>query len=675
MAKLSNLKAGGVTALPGGSILSGTYDNNVTVEGNASIGAALIVNGNLTILGDLVNNGGYQVDINGNCTVDGGCNFNPDPATSLNTVTITGNFTINGEITTILPPTNATITFALDLGGSMIIDTTEDMSVLGLTPGVDSITMTSGFLTGQSFLILSVGFTDLTIDPNGEFESGFEFEDFTVGAGATVGYSFSMIPIIDSTTLTVGNDFKTGTVICGGIEISLINGNDIHIGGDFYGEDRSGDCEINMNGSWNPAATTIGGNGGNLVVCGTVYNSHIYSIGGNTSGASGNAGNGGNVTIGGFDSPQDIISTNTPTYGKEIKINGGNNSTSGTGGYTGGNGGNIDCAGGITTFGIATYGGTTSDSGNGGNGGNVLAGQSIISYTAINTYGSSCNQVNGEGSGGTGGRILAGGSIKSFSSGISTAGGGSRGNGDAGIGGNISCTEFNAASTINLRGGVATRNTTTVLCGRGGNGGTIIVRGDFVAGSNVLTDGGDTDASATNTELGGQGGNISVYGDFIAGSSILAEGGNSIRTTGNVGGQIFVQGFLLCKSTLNNSGGNANVSGTAGAPNQIIIYGGCSIFVLSSHDGTVGVATTQGSRVDLGGSCNIRTLSWPNRTGAFIRGYTTGTTLHIGAMTNSNSLVSHSSTNPTAAITASEGKIYTYSANFSRWSVNTGVLA
>ena len=79
------------TIIPGGTV-SGTYTGDVYCQGNASLTANTVVDGDLIVVGTLTNALGYSLTVYGDCYCFAGFNFTPTSlATAQNNVEIVGN--------------------------------------------------------------------------------------------------------------------------------------------------------------------------------------------------------------------------------------------------------------------------------------------------------------------------------------------------------------------------------------------------------------------------------------------------------------------------------------------------------------------------------------------------------------------------------------------------------
>ena len=94
-----NITISNTNVLPGGSVLSGTYDGDVIVEGDASVGADTTVYGDLIINGNFTNTGGFALTVGGEGTISGNFSFTPSsPATAQSNVTFGGSLTLSGLV-------------------------------------------------------------------------------------------------------------------------------------------------------------------------------------------------------------------------------------------------------------------------------------------------------------------------------------------------------------------------------------------------------------------------------------------------------------------------------------------------------------------------------------------------------------------------------------------------
>jgi len=669
MAKLSDLKiSGGVTILPDASVLSGTYNNDVIVQGNASIGAAIVINGFLKVEGNLTMTGGFQVDTVDDLIVDGICDFTH--ASTISPINIGGDFKVLGEEVT-GGVNGFNISSSSNVGGGFMELTTggEDFTDDGIVIGVTTIEMTSGPVSGEVFTITGIPITDtIEIDNSDNDFPTFVFDGSDYEISNISAKTFEMPPKSNSSILSIIGDFVCGGLVNGKSETINTPGLSIVIGGNLYGKDLTLNGQINLGGGKNSK-------GGDLTVSGVMFDASIFSLGGDSNLIADSSGGGGSLTIGGFNTTHDVgASLSIPVYTKEIDLRSGLNLTGSTGSDSG-DGGAIVCSGDINCLKINTSASINVNTGVSGNGGSInVSGDLLVNSTITSSGATISNGTSGANSdGGSGGDILVGGNLVLLSGTLLSDGGGSRGTGDGGRGGNVYCSYLACGSSIFIRGGGAIRNGTTNVCGRGGAGGSLLVSGDAKISSNCVATGGNADGLSISTELGGQGGNLSIHGNLTC-LGLTTDGGNSVRTTGRSGGSISVKGFTAIANNINNSGGDAQVSGNAGAAGNVFLDTGCTARSIVMNDGT-GAATTSSSTLNFGGPCVVEIITKPVRTNSHIKGRNQGASLSISTMTNSNPLLSSSTTNPTASVTDPKGKIYVYNNTTKVWHVHVGVLA
>lgn len=664
---------GGGGVVVAGPNLSGTYASDILVIGNATVTGTLVVQGNLTIQGDFINNGGFQVDVWGNCRVTGGCNFNPASATALNPITIFGNFTIEGEISSILPPASFIFESVFELfPGTFQVDTLVDMSSLGIVDGVTQILVTSGPETGNYFTITYYPGSGSVIEiafPGPDFS--IMGESFDIG-GSVDAYSFSMQTQTTPTTLSVGQNFNSGLVRLGSFVDLGLDGSNLVVGGDFFGKDLTLPCEINTGAS----GLANGGNAGNITVFGTLRSSHVYANGNDNDTIAGPAGNAGNLTVGEFRSDHDLTSSQK-VFLRIIELKGG--SANGSATISAGSSGSILARGTVSCAYIEINGGHSTTSATPTNGGEIKISGDLLVYNSINATGGSLSSSTITNSGGNAGDIRVDGDINCYAGGISAIGGNGRGlSKSGGKGSSIFCNgNIHVNGSINVYGGNGMTDTSTLYTAAVGIAGGLTIYGDVVSGSINAAAGSMFNSGGTNTVFAPAGGIVLIYGTLTIKSSgfLNVTGGNSLRTTAGNGGTVTLYSKVnMNDATIINNGGQALVSGTAGNPGTVFLIGGGAISGITMIDG-IGTAPTGNSALNLSSHCIINTLNATNRVGVKIKGYGSGTVLTIGTMTQSNSLWSHVSTNQTAAVSPAEGKIYTYDRNFTRWSVFTGVLA
>lgn len=454
-------------------------------------------------------------------------------------------------------------------------------------------------------------------------QSGGNAGSLTVGGAANVG---GQINAYGGSSNSTSNVHRSGS----GAPV-LVKG-DFFVGGvlDTRGGDRTGAVLA--------AGALTAPRAGDITVSGNMTVDQLLSSGGwvSTTGyAPHNAGEGGVVSVGG-----NFVSTNAG-LGNSVRGGGSTQSSAGVGGkfYVNGNvlismrtnlltavglnasggavapsspagtpvgdggaggeirvrgnwrgGGNIEASGGLSSIGNAGAGGVLVISGAVNGTQDPVSGPGRIASIAAS--GGACSSVVETHTAGNGGRIELG----------SVSGGG-------------------IGLTIWVMGGNRSGATTVPIAGSGPAGGTLIVYGPLVA-AGVTADAGNTTTSVQN-RTGGMGGSVTVYGLFSGEAIVNARGGNAVGTVnGGNGGTISLRGGATV-SSLDSSGGQANVGGNNGAAGSMILSNVVVATNLTAQDGIgLGAAPTTSVAITLLGLCQIRSLNMTNRVGCRIFGAT-----------------------------------------------------
>jgi len=198
--KIETIK--GLTILPDATALSGTYDGDVLVQGDASLGANVTVHGYLKVDGILTNTAGHDLTVNGDCWVQKNMNFKSAPATAAGLTNIKGDLFVgygeDADSTIVASDTILTKTSTTEF-----IATT-DLTAAGCVVG-DTITFTSGGCSGRKTLIETISAGTVT------FLNSFSIPTFSVGNTFSVTrvhiYNIKANPNdTGGSTFTVGGD-------------------------------------------------------------------------------------------------------------------------------------------------------------------------------------------------------------------------------------------------------------------------------------------------------------------------------------------------------------------------------------------------------------------------------------------------------------------------------------
>ena len=597
---------GGITIIPDGGELAGTYAGSVFCGGNASMTDDVFIAGDLfqnySSGGSITNTGRYDLRVNGSAHIYQYDN-NPADSTQQNgDVLIDGNFSFAYCYAYSSGGTNS----QFRIGGDCVGNVGFSGAVLVLN-GLDDTFATDAIIYGD----LMVGYLEgnggdsvasnagrgsninvygdmacqfqVTIDGGDANSTGFNAGgggDLYVYGNLTVYYDIRA----RGGAGTDGNGGQGGEVLVRGNLVAddvRLNGgscssdNDVFsagVGGYFYVQGNVVVRTIRTYGgnrfgnlSAGPSATPA--NGGNVQIFGACTGIYIEAFGGGmftNNFAACDGGYGGSVYIRG-----NVTMIDDDAGDGYIDTSGGQGGSFGGGGFAG----QILTDGSLRTYNTYQAGGDAGNSGNAGNGGYLAVhGDAFISY--ITTEGGNA----GGGNAGNAGNIDIYGKLTT-NSGIYATGGGCTSTDQShrsGRGGDITCLELVATSDIYTNGGDrsgATPFATSLAPPRGGN---LSVNGPATI-YYMETSGGSisTDYSVGN---GGNGGDVYIDGNCVVESDVFLEGGNNIGPDGGgKGGDFIVIGSTTIAGSLYLSGGNSNNSSAGGDAGQNG-WGGSSFF-------------------------------------------------------------------------------------------------
>lgn len=697
---------GGVTIIPNGGNLNGTYQGNVLCEGVVTMTGTVTVEGDLLVLDTFTNGGGYNLTVRGDLNARQMNFSNDDPAETAGSITVDGDFWFYG----LYYVQSGGVGSQLRVGGNLLgsagglvnlidahgVDGTDGANIIVY----GDLTATAVYISGgTSTLSANAGdggnltvYGDTTLSQNLEANGGDSDDPgYTSGnGGSIIIYGDLMVGTTLSSIGGQGNEalggngghlevygnFTTDEVeMYGGGCDSTSNlhasgqGGSIEVNGDFVCQ---GFCNLNggdRTGVLALANSLTSPDAGSLFVRGNVTMQSDLSMNGGdiaTNFDLGTAGNGGGLVIRG-----------SGVFGDDLRAYGGYNQSG-----NGGNGGGISVEGNLTVDDEIELFGGGGDGGNGGEGGDAaVRGSADLGYVDL----SGGNGVSGNG--GNAGFLnvnanlalddylsLSGGSCDSTNE-VHVAGGGN----DLNVGGNAVVTGNVQATGGNRLGATTVSNT-----GAGSaNGGTLYVDGNAVFDSINLS-GGDVSTGYPHAP-GGDGGGLILGGSFTGSGEIRLDGGDGVGNTGGTGGSAFARGpFALAGSDFYSNGGDSNdsnIGGDAttngsGAAGFGLAAGGVLRY-LSIQDGSgPGAAPIAGVDVIFAHFCTFGEMALTDRSGVTIRaaeqvGDFLPATLKIRSMLTKQTL-NNSNGTPTGNISASlSTSIFT--SNVLTWYAHTGI--
>lgn len=673
---------GGVTVIPNGGTLSGTYEGDVFCEGDVSMAGAVTVEGKLTVIGTFTNNGGFELTVRADLFAKGMSFDRTVTSLPQSNITVDGDFQFHY------------LDFAQSGGSAALIRVGGDL--IGSVGFVGSYIDAAGLddTSGASIIV----YGDLNCFTIDLFGGGSLAGNAGNGGGITV---YGDARIYGNLNLNGGNAASTGfsagdgglldvygdavledVRIYGGSSVGGSGGlgGNVDIHGSLYVlefEGYGGDCDSTVE-------THFAGSGANVTVNGNLVGRDFFNVsGGNRSGALTAPGsvapaNGGNVSVrGNFTLDADFAG-----HGGDISVTG---FTLGAAG----NGSQVSITGSCTFTDDFRCNGGYNDIGNGGQGGDFTIDGELSIDDELELMGG--NAIGG--SAGAGGNVYARSNVRVgdvfLDGGYGTNGSGGN-SGEMDVQGNLTVVDG-----INLRGGDCNSPNETHAAGSGGNVfmsvGNLVVDGSvrlhgggrlgattspamnsapnsgslYVNCGNVCVDGtldlyGGSVISDYPNSVGGNGGNVNVVSGNLVCDAINISGGSAVGLNGGNAGNINVQGSLRA-DTLNANGGNANNSVVGGdaatngsASSTLQAAAGATVINLSMIDGAgPGAAPTATVQLLLGGFSTIGTLSMVDRADAQIMAYPLFlSTLKIGSMPLKGTLNNADNT-PTASIAAS----------------------
>lgn len=589
---------GGVTTIPNGGDIGGTYSGDVYCEGDVNITSSVTVKGSLYVVGTVFGPNGDAISVEGNV--------------------YSHSWNLNRTDTS-LPQQN------INIGGDFLytyFEWAQSGGVVAQFRVGGNVTGTAGY-SGSPFFASGVDGT-ATSGANvlvyGTWSSGevlLEGSDASSTAAAGNGgtfYIYNHVSINGSFELDGGR---------GSLGYDAGSGGDIEVYGNFnvssnvrlaggYGQDSSGgsggDISIYGHACCNDIrleggdGDVNGGNGGSGFFNGDVAIDDFWCTGG--SGYNGNGGTGANISIDGNCTCDDI------------EIDGGSGSNG-----NGGNGGYFYIDGSLACSQFSMDGGSANN-GNGGSGG-YLGCDADVSVYDLNFRGGYASN----GSSGNGGNVNVDGTL---TVGYIEGSGGYCDSGNethtASYGGTLYTNLLSAElASIYMRGGNRGGNTSvTNPMVVSNNGGSLNVEGNATFGWAYL-DGGDVSTSYQNA-AGGAGGNVSVFGSLRC-NGIRCDGGDSNGYNGGDGGDIVINGHAVVSTELASRGGDSNASTDAPAggvsgpgSSNVSLRGGCRVRLIDLSDGAgVGTAPSANTNLYLGGSCHFAQVNMSSRPECFIR--------------------------------------------------------
>lgn len=552
----------GITVIPAGGTIGGTYYGDVVCQGAATLADDVTVNGDLTVVGDLNNSTGRQLTVTGDLKTLADFNFDrTNKALPQAPITVKGSWFSHGTINFVQTggvPTSISVghDFIAGLGGNAPIFCYGDFDTQG-----------AGILVQGNFYAKKVAL------------DGGDSASAQAGAGGSITVYGNMVVVEDISCRGGNSDTNTGFPAGFGgnivVQGSLTCGYNIDVrggGAEGPGENAGGAGLIQVYGDMNVTGFVLvsggdsvlaGGNSGGAV---TVYGD-INCRGLETSGGSG-------ATFGGYAGVLEC--RGNVTVKQNLSLNGGAGLSVG-----GGTAGSIEVRGNLIVG--------NELSANAGSG--AIAGpysptapedSTIYVVGDLNVFRLNCN-----GGSATGGPASRGGKVIV------------RGN-------------FTLGENMSISGGSST-------IGEGGSGGQLNVTGNLTATpiTTISLDGG---ASTTGGD-GGDAGSLSVFGNVNVYDLTLSGGSSGHPTlhSGGNGGSVTVTGHAKCSSITLNGGSSPASRGSAGS---FIGVGGLTCFSFVMKDGTgAGSAPSDNVSASLSGNCSIGTLDVTNRTGIQVKTY------------------------------------------------------
>lgn len=708
-----NTSGGGATVIPDEGTISGTYEGNVVCENDVTMTGPVIVNGDLTVPGNLYNPDCYELVVNGTLTVAVLYFVPAIPTTPQSNITVRGDLLYiviiypqqGGSAATLFVGGN--MTGFNGLSGSPVYASGDDDTNGANVIVYGNLTASYEFhlYGGEANTVVGGNGGNLTVYGDFNFWGIYRAYGGDAGAGNNAGNG-GYVTVWGNLTVGDGGNLE----INGG---SSDGGLDAGYGGtlEVYGNCTMGQGTISSYGGGAYSGGRSGGDGGSVYVYGNLVVEELSNYGGDSysDGENDKAGQGGEVYVygdvagygyfdltGGYRNGTLSTGGSAPRpdagsiycYGNltayQIDAYGGDVYTTGDVCCAAGEGGTIDVYGNLRCDYVYAYGGYADTYGNGGNGGNLYIKGDANCYE-ISTYGGDAYYGNG----GDGDEVYIDGSAVIGD--MSSEGGGSAygnsGNGGNvyilgplylddsynGSGGNCSSTDNSKSAnysgslyvgglqgnaTINLNGGNRSGATTASGSLSSFSGGEINVEGDatfyqlFARGGNVTT--------TYPIAEGGDGGYANFYGN-VACDSIYLDGGDSVGGFApGSGNQITIKGTASVNSTLSISGGDSNnsagIGGDAtnpGSGGTVILKNGGQVSYLDMSDGS---GTGPGLNIVdlyLNGHCGFYQLSMADRSNARIRAYfNSPVTLKMGIMNGKTTLnnVSGSPSNDISAL-------------------------
>lgn len=611
---------GGGTVIDDEGTLSGTYDGDVLCKGDVTLTDATIINGNLVVLGELINHGKFSLYVVGDLHAQS-IDFVPDDIT-----TPQSNFEVGGNLTFI---TNLTFP---QCGGSAA-ELVVHGNLIGAIGFIGSYLNGYGLDDNPGLQVrvygdMSVGHVDLfggdsnagnagiggTIIVYGDLNVAYSLRvaggdssniGFNAGNGGFVTVYGNLVMGDDSFKVDFSGGDAVGAtagdggnlIVSGNCVLTNHDDNVVFMGGNCTSDDETHkagfggnitvygdfvcDTDLDMYGGDRDGTLSIGANtstpdGGNISVDGNAFINDINCAGGvigTTNFSPCNGGNGGIITVKGNLVVNNQINLVGGQSAYSFGGNGGNINVRGNfncednilingedGGVKGGNGGNIDIRGNMVVNSYVDMYGGLGNAGNGGNGGNLYIDGHLVCQD-IYADGGNCDSTNETHRAGAGGSIYINGGIVTQDSSIYL---------DAG--------ERSGATTV-ANTGVPASPPGQLYCS--GDCYAYLISG---SGCNIDTD--YPQAAGTN------GSTIEIMGDLYV-TNIEIEGGNSRGNNAGRGGFIYVDGKLKVKNNLVAVGGDSldsvgvgSDAATNGAgPTIVRAKGGMDIKSLNMHDG------------------------------------------------------------------------------------------
>jgi hypothetical protein len=706
---------GGAIIIPDGDSFGGVYSGPVICEGDATINDNLNIRGSLLVLGNITNNQGYLVEIDGDMIVKGDILFDHnDSSQPQSNFVVTGDLLcgnlsfkqsggikgslnvarliVGGNFTSTIMPSGATpATITVDLSGVDGTGSDGGILLVGGDVGVDYLnskggTNSASLVAGDGGILYVHGnFTGLDVDISGGSGSNLaggnggsldtiigyiNIDSFKSNGGNGLESIAGNGGSVSSGSYATFDTFESKGGICNSVDPSHYPG----VGGNLsiFGGDLFVSNDINQSGG-NRLGTLASSldpgilpNAGILNVFGDCHINQLVSVGGSiqtNNNETHDAGQGGIVTVYGNLKCQYTFNIS----GGQVRPLSGSPS-SGNGGL----GGTLNVFGNATFYsGELNCSGGDSDNGSGGQGGTVLVERGSLSVYEF--YSNGGEGIDGDG--GFGGAItsssfcitgnyceLSGGSCDSINSSFRS-----------GSGGTIIANSISSVGQISLNAGSRNGATTSTAFTKR-NGGSITCNGNFSCTNNISLNGSIV-LGGTDGFPGGNGGSLTVSGNFSLNGIIELNGGSSNVNNGGNGGTILIHGPATSTGFFYSLGGDCDTASPYlnGQGGQISFFSGvCANGIVMTDGVGSGDPPPLFTEVKLllAGACNIRSIDMTSGVSHQIVGDSNKTTtLKVSNLLNKNTFNNSSlaETSDATSIAGGLTNIFSYDPALGSW--------